>query len=287
MFSMPAFYQRTSIRLAAVSLLLIGFCMLALVSCQSKLLYYPRDYPTGTSSRWQQSFGSKGKVITYQTGQGQQRAFLQGKLNDPEHLWIACGGNATVALDWSEWIQENASPNDAWLLFDMPGYGDCDGSPNPSRIQESLTMVMPLAFRELGWGGNENGEKLRFFGHSLGCAVVLIAAEDFDMPQGILLAPFTSTMEMADLLFGLPIGFMVTHRFNNIERVDEVAKLEGSRIFVFHGSNDRVIPASMSREIKNRHPSLVNYIEISGADHNTLHQSAKKEIAETIRELSN
>ncbi len=283
---MAALYTRTSFRLLAIALFLIGLPTIGLVGCQSKLLYYPRDYPVGTTDRWKDEMADRGKVIAYQTSQGEQRAFLQGNLENPKHLWIACGGNATVALDWSDWVNENSDPNDAWLLFDMPGYGDCDGNPSPKRIKESIAAVMPAAFSELGWGTKVDSSKLRFFGHSLGAAVVLIAAEDYQMPKGVLLCPFTSTMEMAKLVVGLPVGFLVTHRYDNVERLDQIASYDNSEIVIYHGLGDRVIPSDMSKALKARNPSMVELHEVPQTGHNDLHIQAKEHISETIKQLS-
>ena len=98
--------------IAAVPLLLLR-------GCQSQFIYLPRPYGEGITAQWQQR--TAGKKIDFTTSQGKQRAFLQGNLKTPRNLWIFCGGNGTVALDWSEWIAENAPQEDAWLLVDFPG----------------------------------------------------------------------------------------------------------------------------------------------------------------------
>lgn len=115
-------------RAGRVIVLLITFFALPLafiVSCQSRLIYFPRPYGAGVTAGWQRQ--SAGKTVDFQTSQGRQRAFLQGNLSSPRNLWIVCGGNGTVALDWSEWLARHAPRQDAWLLVDFPGYGDCEG----------------------------------------------------------------------------------------------------------------------------------------------------------------
>jgi hypothetical protein len=120
-----------------------------MVACQSQLIYFPRPYGTGTTAKWQER--TAGKPIDFTTSQGRQRAFLQGNLKSPRNLWIVCGGNGTIALDWSDWLADNAPREDAWLLVDFPGYGDCEGAPSPGRIRESLKAGVPLALHEIGW----------------------------------------------------------------------------------------------------------------------------------------
>jgi len=97
--------------------------------CQSNMIYFPRPYPPGVPAQW--TAATQGKAFDYATGQGRQRAWLLGNRRNPAHLWVVCGGNATLALEWSPWLRAHAPGDDAWLLVDFPGYGDCQGRATP------------------------------------------------------------------------------------------------------------------------------------------------------------
>lgn len=271
---------RPLVRVIRLLLLILAIPLLLLAGCQSKLLYFPRAYAPGTTDDWQKLTG--GKAIDFRTSQGNQRAFLQGNLTSPRNLWIVCGGNGTVALDWSPWITENAPGEDAWLLVDFPGYGDCEGSPSPGRIRETLKAGVPLAMRELGW--SEPSDRLRFFGHSLGAAACLIAASEFKMQRGVLIAPFTSTMAMSRHLIGLPVGFLVWHRFDNAARLAELAERGPGEVVIFHGTDDEVIPFGMSRKLAEGQKQIVRLREIPGGRHNSIPESHAAEVAAALRE---
>jgi uncharacterized protein len=252
-----------------LSLVMIGGIPLALLAgCQSKLIYFPRPYGAGVTEQWQQK--TAGKPIDFTTSQGKQRAFLQGNLSTPRNLWVVVGGNGSVALDWSDWIAMNAPKEDAWLLVDFPGYGACEGAPNPERIRESLRVLVPAAAGAVGLSKTPDASRLRFFGHSLGAAASLIAAAEFRVQRGVLLAPFTSTMEMSRSMTGLPLGFLVTHRFDNQARLSEILALGLAKIIILHGTEDRVIPVEMSRELARNRETSVRLIEIQGAEHNDI-----------------
>lgn len=243
--------------------------LIALVTgCQSRLIYFPRPYAPSDSTHWQWKTG--GRFIDYPTSQGRQRAFLQGNLKDPRNLWIVCGGNGSLALDWANWIAEHGPKEDAWLLVDFPGYGESEGTPSPSRIRENLKTAIPLASKELGWPASPDPKRLRFFGHSLGCAACLLAASDFHIQRGVLIAPFTSTMEMSRAVTGLPLGFLVWHRFDNAARLDELDARGGGEVFILHGVKDEVIPVAMSRGLAADHPRSVRLREIPEGFHNTI-----------------
>jgi uncharacterized protein len=280
----PRNILRRLLKLAFWLLLWIVAIPLAfLVSCQSKLIYFPRPYPPGTSDEWQRKTG--GKCLDFQTSQGKQRAFLQGNLKSPRNLWILCGGNGTVALDWSEWLEEHAPKDDAWLLVDFPGYGNCQGSATPNRIHDNLKAAVPLAFQAIGWPNYPNPKRLRIFGHSLGSAACLAAASEFEIQRGVLLTPFTSTMDMSRHMIGLPIGFLVWHRFDNSARLAELTTRGPGKIIIFHGTDDEAIPVTMSRTLANEQPQTVRLIEIPGGRHNTLQETHTDQIQKALEEI--
>ena len=265
-------------------LLIIACVPLAfLVGCQSKLIYFPRPYAAGTAAGWQ--LDTQGKQIDFQTSQGKQRAFLQGNLKSPRNLWIVCGGNGTVALDWSKWLVANAPTEDAWLLVDFPGYGDCEGSPTPGRIRDSLNKAVPLEFHELGWPEHPDARRLRFFGHSLGGAACLIAASEFKIQRGVLIAPFTSTMDMTRQVLGVPVGFLVWHRFDNSARLKDLADRGPGEVIILHGDDDEVIPVTMSRTLADQQKQIVHLREISGGRHNDIQEKNADAVSAALKEI--
>ncbi|MBX3739849.1 MAG: hypothetical protein KF712_02570 [Akkermansiaceae bacterium] len=257
---------------------------LALISCvQSRFIYFPRPYAAGVVADWRKS--TKGRLIDHETSQGRQRAYLQGNLASPRNLWIFCGGNGTVALDWSRWLSEHAPEEDAWLLIDYPGYGESKGTPSPGHIRESIKSAVPLAAKELGWTGTVAPERLRFFGHSLGAAAALVGASEFGIQRGVLLTPFTSTMDMSRRMTGLPIGFLIRHRFDNQARLKELAERGPGEVIIFHGTTDEAIPVEMSRQLAAERRDVVRFIELPNGRHNTLQDTDREEIARALEEI--
>ena len=274
---------RRIVKLLLILVVLLAIPLVLLAGCQSRLIYFPRPYGEGMVAAWQADTG--GRLVDYVTAQGKQRAFLQGELDSPRRLWVVCGGNGTVALDWSRWLEENAQRDDAWLLVDFPGYGDSAGSPTPERIRENLATAVPLAWREVGGTGDPDPERLRFFGHSLGAAACLMAASDFGIQRGVLIAPFTSTMDMSRAVTGLPLGFLVTHRFDNRARLAELAARGPGEVVILHGSDDEAIPVEMSRTLAAERKDVVRFHELEGGRHNTLVDTHGEMVLEAIREV--
>lgn len=274
---------RWLVRLTVLLGIIIATPFLLLIGCQSKLIYFPRPYPAGTVAAWQTATG--GRTIDFETSQGKQRAFLQGNLKSPRNLWIVFGGNATVALDWSEWLAVHAPREDAWLLMDFPGYGDSHGSPTPDRIRESISIALPKASAALGWPANPDPQRLRFFGHSLGAAASLIAATEFKIQHGVLMSPFTSTMDMSKETTGLPLGFLVWHRFDNSARLSDLTALGTGKVIIIHGTYDAAIPVEMGRRLAKDHSTIVRFKEIPSAGHNDLTETSAAEISAALEEI--
>lgn len=283
----PPTLRRRLVRLAVVLGVIALVPWVLLVTFQSRLIYFPRPYDGDEAGDWKDR--TAGKVVDYETSQGKQRAFLQGELKSPRNLWIVCGGNGTVALDWSHWFEDRAPKEDAWLLVDYPGYGDCEGKPSPGHIRESLRAVVPLAAKELGWALDASGKpdsgRLRFFGHSLGAAVALMAASEYDIQRGVLLTPFTSTMDMSKTMTGLPLGFMIWHRFDNTARLAELKNRGPGSVVILHGTDDEAIPVEMGRTLAAGQKDLVRLVEIPGGKHNTLQETNTKEVVGAIEEV--
>ena len=278
----PTTLQRIG-RLAQWIVLSVGIYLGLLAGCQSKLLYFPRPYPPGTTAQWQDQ--TAGQVIDFQTSQGRQRAFLQGNLKSPRNLWIVCAGNGSLTLDWSDWLINHAPVEDAWLLVDYPGYGDCEGSPSPDHIRESFTTGVPLAFHAIGWPSHPDSSRLRFFGHSLGSAACLIAAAEFKIQRGVVLAPFTSIMEMSRVVTHLPLGFLVWHRFDNVARLAELAARGPGDVIILHGADDEVIPVAMSRTLAAQQQAIVHLREIPDGRHNTIQLQYPEMVATALLEI--
>jgi pimeloyl-ACP methyl ester carboxylesterase len=273
--------------LRASTLLLLPMIGLAWVvpSCQSRIIYYPRPYPPTATTQWKTDTG--GKFIDFKTSQGNQRAFLQGNLLQPRNIWIVCGGNGSLALDWSEWLQTHGPAGDAWLLVDFPGYGDCQGKASPATLRETFQTVIPRAWSALGWKTPVDPGRLRFFGHSLGAASCLIAASEMNIRKGVLLAPFTSTMEMADATTGLPLGCLVVHRFDNQARLNEIASRGTGHVTIIHGTEDEVIPVSMGRKLAQSNPDFTDIREVPRGRHNDIPETHPDVIARALRDIGN
>lgn len=267
-----------------VFIILLALPVIFTVSCQHKLIYFPRPYPAGFAHEWEKQYPPS-QQLHYETSQGQQSAFLLMPQTGtkPEHLWLVCGGNGTLSAEWTEWLAAGAPKNDAYLLLDYPGYGDCQGASTPKRIRENIATALPLAAKKCHMSLEDIKTRGRFLGHSLGCAAALIGACDYSLPEGILIAPFTSSMDMAEKMLGLPVGWIVTHRFDNRARVKQWLAQNGRKIHIFHSDDDPVIPLQMGHELAAMDPSRISITTVPSGGHDALIRLKKQELYQHMK----
>jgi uncharacterized protein len=259
--------------------------VLFLVSCQSKLIYYPRPYEPAEL----EAIGKRGgRRIEATTSQGHQVAFYlpsrKSPAQPPAFLWLVFGGNGALALDYAP---ETAfwDSGFGYLFIDYPGYGLCEGSPNPARIEESIVALTGKLRAELRWDEAEFRARAGVIGHSLGCAAGLIAADRFQLRCAVLCAPFTTMTDMARRVVGWPLCHLNRHRFDNVARLDALAP-RGAQARLFHGQDDEVIPVSMSRTLAALFPRNIRLTEVPGCGHNEVVSLASPEIGRALRELA-
>ncbi|TAG10688.1 MAG: alpha/beta hydrolase [Verrucomicrobia bacterium] len=262
--------------LAAIAAILVVF--------QPSLIYFPRTYQKDVEQESIELFNLKRIEVT--TSQGIQTAYLQGDLNQPYRMWIVCGGNGSVALDWCQWISSHGPKDVAWLVIDYPGYGASQGKPSPKTIRESIQLLVPQAAKTVKWRDRSDYARLRFIGHSLGGAACLTAASDFGIRKGILIAPFTSTMDMSEQMLGVPLDWLVWHRFDNRARIKELSAEKQGQILIFHGKDDNIIPVEMSRTLARDGYPITKLWEIEHASHNDILELNAQMIAAAVKHLS-
>ena len=239
---------------------------------QSRFIYFPNPYPAEQTDAFLREGGER---IDFTTSEGQQTAWLRRPANGaaPERVWIVTAGNGSIALDFANLPEQSGMMRDAFVFFDYPGYGLCQGKPHPKAIRESLQAAGPLITGRCQLPAGSLAGRGIVWGHSLGAAAGLIAAEEYSIRSAVLLSPFTSTMAMTKVALGVPLGFLVTHRFDNEARMASLIQ-RGGKAWILHGAEDEVIPVAMGRQLAFGGGSAVRFQEIPAASHNTLMREA-------------
>jgi uncharacterized protein len=122
------------------------------------------------------------------------------------------------------------------------------------------------------------------FGHSLGGAIAVALAAQVDDERGVLVeGSFTSVPDVvSSFKWGwLPVGPLITQRFDAAARVDQL----GSPLLVVHGSDDRLIPPALGRELYERAKAPKRFVLVEGGSHHNTNAVGQAQYREAMAEL--
>lgn len=212
---------------------------------QGRMIYLPSGYD---ADEVPQPDAHRLETLSFSTAAGQQVAFYvpPSAGGKPTTVWMFCVGNADRALTWRNFASELPDPHAGALLIDYPGYGLCEGTPNPVSILANTTGAVAALASQVE--DPDLAQKISVYGHSLGAAAALQYAQAHGAQRVVLIAPFTSMLAMARRRVGWPLCELLAHRFDNVAAVRALRKLEVP-ILVVHGQRDGVIPYAMGEAV--------------------------------------
>ncbi|MBN1866155.1 alpha/beta hydrolase [Candidatus Sumerlaeota bacterium] len=282
---MPKFLRSRRSRIAA--LLIAAFLVFAIAPYPllRKFLYHPRPYPAGIL----QSLPAGCRTIVFDTSDGSQTAFYlppRGEVaGRPFALWVCFSGNASLALDWLGFVRKAQArdPRAAFLLVEYPGFGLCKGKPTRKGIIRASEKAFESLADETGRSTSDLEADLNVLGYSMGTGAGLEFAVRHPVRQVILLAPYTSIVDMARQTVGSPLCYLVPDQFDNRRRIDELLAPESPpAIDIFHDADDSVIPFRMGEELARRHPGQTVLHATTGAGHGGLLTVAEEGILRVL-----
>ncbi|MEM7385710.1 MAG: alpha/beta hydrolase [Verrucomicrobiota bacterium] len=234
------------------------------------LIYYPRSYQD--TPAYAASMRTVERLTYLSDGQP-QTVFLDAPPDQPtERVWLFFGGNGSLALDWLPVTSFAPPSRDAFVFVDYPGYGNSNGEPSPTTIRNSVDALLKTLQERFKCTKNHQTNLLATMGHSLGAAVAMDTAARHRIREVVLLAPFTSMRAMAVRVAGRMMARCLRHHYDNLEALEKWSQAfpEGSRVRLFHGTHDEMIPLAMSRELHEQFPDHTDLETVPQGDHNGL-----------------
>jgi pimeloyl-ACP methyl ester carboxylesterase len=239
---------------------------------QDRFIYFPRRY---SPAELQQAKSVGVEELRFRTSQGNQSAFFwrsKESKTAPQNVWIVFGGNGDVALSWIDFVRNFPDPNTGFLLVDYPGYGNCEGRPNPHSILENSENALQALMEQKRWIA---ANALAVTGHSLGGAAALQFAAKHVVRKILVVSTFTTMDDMVRAQICIPLGPLLRHRFDNITSLQAIlAQDQVPEIYIFHSEQDEIIPPKMGRALAQLDPSRIKFVEVPGAHHNDVVQMA-------------
>jgi fermentation-respiration switch protein FrsA (DUF1100 family) len=228
---------------------------------QSYHLFAPQRYPHGI---WEPAtYGLEAQDVWFETDDGVRLHAWWVPRKKARGSVLYCHGNNGNISTRIEALQQLHRLGLNVLAFDYRGYGRSEGSPS----EEGLYRDVRGAYRHLAEELGQPGRSILLFGHSLGGAVAIDAAQSLEVAGLIVQSSFTHVRGMARSLFPRSPMFLIAR--NQFRSLDKIPHIEGPKLFI-HGTDDPTVPVEMGREMFERANGPKEWFEVPRGGHNDL-----------------
>ncbi len=169
------------------------------------------------------------------------------------------GGNLADRAHRYEFFSKNGL---GIMALSYQGYGSSEGKPTEEGLIENAKVVTDFLIA-IGY----KPEDMIFYGESLGSFVAVKHGSIINPYAIILEAPFYSALEIAQSHYWIvPVSLLMKDKLESNKYAPELK----SKVLVFHGTDDKIIPISSGKKLFELFKSEKKFITVDGADHLTI-----------------
>jgi fermentation-respiration switch protein FrsA (DUF1100 family) len=240
--------------------ILAGFYLLLLIGvffCQRSLLYFPsHSYVTLSEAFANKSF----EELPVRTADGLDLKAWYAPATTKQFTFVFFHGNGDCLATASETADPYIADGYGFVVAEYRGYSGLPGKPTEAGLyadgRATLYALMARGVRS---------EKIILFGHSLGTGVAVQMAEEFHVGGVILLAPYTSIPEIAQIQYPyLPAKVLVRDRYESVKKIGNIH----APVLIVNGSGDQLIPPSQGMQLYDLANEPKEFHSIPGRGHN-------------------
>ena len=252
--------------------IVIAFVIGILFVVASRAPYYPTKYPSGF---WdlQSKLGAEDVWLLTSDGVRLHAWWVMSPQASLVTLYLH--GNAGNITHRFLPIREITAAGSSVLMLDYRGYGKSEGSPSEHGLYADADAAY-LYLLDHGYSARH----IVLQGESLGTAVAVDLASRKECGGVVLEAAFTSGRDVANTVLPV-IGLLL---FRGFDSKSKIANVRAPLLF-FHGDRDEIIPLKLGRSLFEVAPEPKYFIEISGAGHNDLVETAGSSYRERLHEF--
>jgi uncharacterized protein len=249
---------RRAVLFTSVVMAVVLFVMLSFWAFQRRLIYLPS---TGTApSATTMLAGARDVQLTTSDGLRLGAWYLPARRPADTVTVLVANGNAGDRSLRAPLARALSNRGLGILLFDYRGYGGNLGSPSEEGLARDVRAARQFLIEE-GVPGN----RLLYYGESLGAAVVAELATEHPPAGLVLRSPFTDLASVGRIHYPLlPVRALLKDRFPVAEYVTQVTV----PITVVYGTKDSIVPPEESRRSVAAAGGPTRLVEVEGADHN-------------------
>ena len=252
--------------------IVIAFVVAILFMAARRAPYYPLKYPSGF---WELQSKLGAKDVWLLTSDGVRLHAWWVMAPQASLVTLYLHGNAGNVTHRFLQIREITAGGSSVLMLDYRGYGKSGGSPSEHGLYADADAAY-LYLLDHGYSARH----IVLQGESLGTAVAVDLASRKECAGVVLEAAFTSGRDVANTVLPL-IGPLV---FRGFDSKSKIAKIRAPLLFL-HGQRDEIIPLKLGRGLFEAAPEPKWFIEIPGAGHNDLVETAGSSYRERLHEF--
>jgi fermentation-respiration switch protein FrsA (DUF1100 family) len=169
-------------------------------------------------------------------------------------------GNLSLELKPAELAAWHRRVGCSVLIFDYPGYGQCEGQPS----EAGCYGAAQAAYAWLTQNQRIPPRQVLIYGRSLGSAVAVDLASQYGHRALILVSPFPSLPDVALSQFPLlPAHQFMHNRFPSLAKIG----LCTQPVFIVHGTRDHLVPFALGQHLFAAANEPKRMMPVRGAQH--------------------
>lgn len=177
--------------------------------------------------------------------------------SSPGLIWFY--GNMETVGGIAPILRDFRPPGVGMLALDYRGYGQSDGTITEQGVYRDAEAAWAYLTAQPGI----DDRRIAVYGRSIGSAVATHLATQRPVRAVVLESPFSSGRAMAREHYAMLPQFLVRLDLDNLERAARIT----APLLVFHGSDDRIAPVAMGREVAEAGRAEA-FVVFEGAGHN-------------------
>ena len=225
---------------------------------QRRLIYLPSTGAVPSAATM--LAGARDVQLTTSDGLRLGAWYIPARRPDGPFTVLVANGNAGDRSLRAPLARALANQGFGVLLFDYRGYGGNPGSPSEEGLARDVRSARQFLIDE-----GVPGDRLLYYGESLGAAVVAELATEHPPAGLVLRSPFTDLASVGRIHYPfVPVRALLRDRFPVAEYVARVVV----PITVVYGTADSIVPPEESRRSVAAARGPTRLVAVEGADHN-------------------
>jgi hypothetical protein len=224
---------------------------------QRSFLYFPsRRYVPLSEAHANRAF----REITVRTADGIDLKAWYAPATSKPFTFVFFHGNGDSLYTAPPVADPYIAAGYGFLLAEYRGYSGLPGKPTETGLYADARAYIKGLMAQ-----GVKSENMILFGHSLGTGVAVEMAGEFPVGGVMLLAPFLSIPDVAQVHFPyLPSKLLALDRYDNAKKVKNIHV----PLLIVNGSNDEVIPPAQGKQLYELANEPRQFNSLPGRGHN-------------------